>query len=70
MANFGEKEIKKYGDFNNSPYSQVNAKDIIANGAVVPYEQRNLIINNGDNVYVENQDTTYNVSATIMGVPL
>ena len=70
VANFGEKEIKKYGDFSNSPYSQVNAKDIIANGAVLPYEQRNLIINNGDNVYIENQDTTYNVSATIMGVPL
>ena len=41
---------------------------IIAKGAVTPYEQKAIILSDGDAIYVENEDATNAISITAMGV--
>ena len=49
-------------------YDQAAIAGIIAKGAVTPYEQKSIILSNGDAIYVENEDTTNGISVTAMGV--
>jgi hypothetical protein len=49
-------------------YDQAAAAGIIAKGAVTPYEQKAIILSDGDAIYVENEDATNAISVTAMGV--
>ena len=49
-------------------YDQASVAGIIAKGAVTPYEQKSIILSDGDAIYVENEDTTNAISVTAMGV--
>ena len=52
----------------NDVYDQAAAAGIIAKGAVTPYEQKSIILSDGDAIYVENEDATNAISITAMGV--
>lgn len=49
-------------------YDQAAVAGIIAKGAVTPYEQKSIILSDGDAIYVENEDATNAISITAMGV--
>lgn len=49
-------------------YDQAAVAGIIAKGAVTPYEQKAIILSDGDAIYVENEDATNAISVTAMGV--
>jgi hypothetical protein len=49
-------------------YDQAAVAGIIAKGAVTPYEQKAIILSDGDAIYVENEDATNAISITAMGV--
>ena len=49
-------------------YDQAATAGIIAKGAVTPYEQKAIILSDGDAIYVENEDATNAISITAMGV--
>lgn len=49
-------------------YDQAAVAGIIAKGAVTPYEQKSIILSEGDAIYVENEDATNAISITAMGV--
>jgi hypothetical protein len=49
-------------------YDQAAIAGIIAKGAVTPYEQKAIILSDGDAIYVENEDATNAISITAMGV--
>ena len=51
-------------------YDQAEIAGIIAKGAVTPYEQKSIILSNGDSIYVENEDATNGISVTAMGVDI
>jgi len=52
----------------NDVYDQAAVAGIIAKGAVTPYEQKAIILSDGDAIYVENEDATNAISITAMGV--
>jgi hypothetical protein len=52
----------------NDVYDQAAVAGIIAKGAVTPYEQKAIILSDGDAIYVENEDSTNAISITAMGV--
>ena len=52
----------------NDVYDQAAVSGIIAKGAVTPYEQKAIILSDGDAIYVENEDATNAISITAMGV--
>lgn len=52
----------------NDVYDQAAIAGIIAKGAVTPYEQKAIILSDGDAIYVENEDATNAISITAMGV--
>ena len=49
-------------------YDQAAVSGIMAKGAVTPYEQKAIILSDGDAIYVENEDATNAISITAMGV--
>ena len=51
-------------------YDQAAVAGIIAKGAVTPYEQKAIILSDGDAIYVENEDATNAISITAMGVDI
>ena len=51
-------------------YDQASVAGIVAKGAVTPYEQKSIILSNGDVIYVENEDATDGISITAMGVDI
>ena len=66
----GSKSVLSSSTTTADVYDQAAVAGIIAKGAVTPYEQKSIILSDGEAIYVENEDATNAISITAMGVDI